>query len=119
MVDHKTDEAFPTGTSEARPRTEAGVPNAGVWRSRAARASEVGLALLYLLAFAALALGGLSGDTLGAAVGAAGLLVALGVCVAAALRGQLFTSVLLMAVLMGLLAIGDFGILVQSGWEGD
>lgn len=114
MVEQKTDEAIGTGTLEAEAQ-----PEARVWRSRAAKASEGGLALLYLLAFAAVGLGGSSQDSLGAAVGAAGLLVAIGVCVVAALRGQLFTSVFLMAVLTGLLVVGDFGILVQSEWEGD
>lgn len=116
MVDQKTDEAVATPrTPDGEARADTGVPYSGLCRSRAAKASETGLALLYLLAFAALALGGSSQDPLGRAVGAAGLLVAIGVCVVAALRGQLFTSVLLMAVLMGLLAIEDFGLLVQSG----
>lgn len=69
--------------------------------------SEVGLALLYLLSFAAVGFCGGSGDGPVAVVGAAGLLVAIGVCVVAALRGQLFTSVLLMAVLMVLVALTD------------
>lgn len=102
MVEKTSDEGVRTGTVEPDADTGASTEKAGQWR-----VSEVGLAVVYLLSFAAVALCWGSGDASVAAVGGVGLLVAILVCVLAAVRGQLLTSLLLMVVILMLLVLKD------------
>lgn len=82
-------------------------------RSRVALAGESTLALVYLVSFAAIAVCGFGGPLSSTAVACAGTLVGIAVCIVAAARGQILTSLLLMAVLMGLLVLKDPGAVVE------
>lgn len=102
MVEKTSEDSVRTGTVEGEAGAEARTERGGHWR-----VSEVGLAVVYLLSFAAVGLCGGSEYASVAAVGGVGLVVAIGVCLMTAVRGQLLTSVLLMAVLMGLVVLTD------------
>lgn len=82
---------------------------AGVTTERAGhwRVTEVGLAVVYLISFAAVGLCVGSGHAPVAAVGGIGLLVAILVCVLSAVRGQLVSSFVLMALILWLMVLKD------------
>lgn len=102
MVEKTSNDDVRRGPVEREGGVESGPERVREWR-----VSEVGLALVYLLSFAAVGLCWANGHGAVAAVGGVGLLVAMTVCLLTAFRGQLLTSVVLMGLVLWLIVLKD------------